>query len=177
MIIVTPVLLLAHGGHGTDFTAGITHTLFGLDHLIAIIAMAILGHGLMTEKHWLPSGAFIMAMALGGWLGIRADSLEMTEVVIMSSVLITGVLIGLQIELTLVGFTLLALGFGFFHGHAHGVEMPYESNVSLYILGFVIGAIILSLVGFAISKLIKKPIYIQLIGAFIGGMGLMMLLS
>jgi len=169
--------LLAHGGHGTGFMAGITHPILGLDHMVAIIAIAVLGYRLLEEKPWLPSGGFILAMAVGGYLGIHADALEFTELVIVGSVIATGVIIAFDIELTLVGFALMGIIFGFFHGHAHGVEMPDNSNIPLYVLGFVLGAILLTGAGVAIAKMISKPVYIQVLGGVVAGMGLMMLLG
>ncbi|MEM8907721.1 MAG: HupE/UreJ family protein [Bacteroidota bacterium] len=173
----SPQLLLAHGGHGTGFVAGLTHPIFGLDHLIAIVGASVLGYALLTQKQWLPSLAFVLAMIVGGVLGVEAEAIYITEWIIVLSVLITGFLIAFEIQVPFLVYGLLYALFGFFHGHAHGTEMPAASNIWWYVLGFVAGVAILSGLGRVLTKLIRQPVHTRLLGAFMAGMGLMMLLA
>lgn len=177
LLIVFPFQLIAHGAHGTGFTAGFTHPIFGIDHLVAIIATAILGHTISKEKPWMLSLFFIVAMVIGGSLGINAEELSITEWMIVISVLLTGSLIALEWKGSTLIYGILIGIFGFFHGHAHGTEMPTESNVLLYILGFVVGASLLSAIGLGASKFFKSENYLRILGAFIAGMGMMMLIG
>jgi len=39
LIMLLPLSLFAHGGHGSGFMAGFTHPIFGLDHNIALITL------------------------------------------------------------------------------------------------------------------------------------------
>lgn len=47
-----PIQVFAHGGHGTGFIVGLTHPIFGLDHLMAIIGAGLLGYSLLKERQW-----------------------------------------------------------------------------------------------------------------------------
>lgn len=174
---LTPLSLLAHGSHGTGFVAGLTHPIFGLDHLVAILGIAILGFGLFKNRNWLPTLSFISTMLLGALLGINNEALSFTEGVIVFSVLATGLLLVFKIVSPSILLAITFAFFGFFHGHAHGVEMPQESNIPLFILGFILGVVIISAIGWAISKILKKDSHFQIIGGFIAGMGLMMILG
>lgn len=177
IIFLIPTHVFAHGGHGTGFIAGLTHPIFGLDHLVAIIGAGLLGYSLLKERPWAPALAFVTAMIVGGILGMGATPFGITEIVIVLSVLVAGVLIAFEVHASLVIYAILFAVFGFFHGHAHGAEMPEGSNVLLYVLGFVLGVGLLSSLGAGLTKVIKDPLQIRLLGAFIGGMGLMMLLT
>lgn len=176
ILLLLPGAIMAHGVDGHPFVAGLTHPIFGIDHLLAIVGITLIGHHLMDEKPWLPSILFIIAMAIGGFLGSTADPINITELVIQASVIICGIIIWGQLRLTLVGFALLGIIFGFFHGHAHGTEMPIDSPIHIYIIGYVLGATLLSLVGYLIAKLFTSGLGIRTLGAFIAGMGTAMLL-
>ena len=176
-IFLLPLPVFAHGGHGTGFMAGLTHPIFGIDHLVAIFAIAIFGATSLKEKNWLPSLSFIIAMVIGGLLGIQAEAFSITEYIIVFSVLITGFFLAFEARLTPMIYIPLFALFGFFHGHAHGTEMPEASNIPLYILGFITGVGVLSCIGFRLPNFFQNSIYLRLSGAFIAGMGLMMILG
>jgi len=177
VLTLFPSMLFGHGIDGHPFLAGITHPIFGLDHLMSILAISVIGHHLMQEKPWLPSILFIVMMVFGGVLGAQGDAISFTELVIQLSVIICGIIIWGKLELTLVGYALFAIIFGFFHGHAHGIEMPTDANLYVYISGYVIGALIISAIGFLVAKLFTGSLGIRTVGAFIAGMGVAMCLA
>ncbi len=176
-LFILPLETFAHGAHGTGFVAGLTHPIFGLDHLVAIIGLSLLSFKLLEKKQWLPSLVFITTMVIGGLLGVRAEEISITEFVIVGSVLAFGLVIAFDLKLSIFIVAGIAALFGFFHGHAHGTEMPEASNIPLYVLGFVLGASLLSAIGFGLSKILTKSIQAKLVGAFIAGMGLMMFID
>jgi len=176
-LLFAPLQVFAHGAHGTGFVAGITHPVFGLDHLAAIIGFGIISFSILATKKWLPSAAFVLAMILGGYLGVNAEPFLITEWIIVGSVLLTGLMLGIGKDISLT--ILLALGalFGFFHGHAHGVEMPTDSNVGSYILGFIIATSILSLIGASIAIKGNSEKIFRFIGGLLVGMSITMFLG
>ncbi len=171
ILIAFPALLSAHGTGDNAFMHGFTHPIFGIDHMLAILGVAILGHYFLHEKPWLPSILFVIAMVIGSVFGVKGDVLPYMEEVIKFSIVICGILIWGKFELTLVGFALIGIFAGYFHGYAHGYEMPSESNTALYTGGFVLGAIIVSLVGYGIAKFFTDGLGIRTIGAFLAGLG------
>jgi len=176
-ILLVPDTLWAHGSHGSGIVAGLSHPVFGIDHLLVILSVSIISHTLLYEKKWLLPILFILSMILGGFLGIGVDPLNASEWVIMGSVIASGIILAFQLEFTLVGFALMAIIIGFFHGHAHGTEIPDESNSYLYVLGFTASAVALSLIGYGIQRITKETLHIRLLGAFIAGIGGMALLQ
>lgn len=175
--ILSPENLLAHGSHGTGFMAGFTHPIFGMDHLLAVFGIGVFGFSILKEKQWIPSFTFIIAMLIGGILGMETEAFSITEPIIMLSVIIVGILIAYEVSLSSLLTGLLFAFIGFFHGHAHGTEMPKDSNVPLFVLGFIVAAILIAALGWGITKLIKQGTQIRLLGAFVAGMGLSILLG
>ena len=176
-LIVCPTLIYAHGADGHPFVAGLTHPILGVDHLLAIITTAILGHTLLEEKQWLPTILFILAMIIGGFLGINGTEINYMELIIQASVVVLGLIVWGNIKLTLVGFALIAMVFGFTHGLAHGLEMPNDASPALYVTGYVLGAALVSAAGYFLIRIFTSGIGIRTLGAFVCGMGAALLLS
>jgi len=182
LITLTPTLLIAHGSHGSGILAGVTHPILGVDHNVAIISCAILGY-ITDSKNWflLPLG-FLVSMIIGGLIGIGKEANPSIEMFIACSVLINGILIAYNKRLPSLALLLLMTVFGFVHGYAHGAEMP-ESNTALkYVTGYVMGAIILSLIGYMLGKWTKlnrnaNQKIKALLGGIVIGCGTMMVLS
>lgn len=177
LLFCLPFSAIAHGAHGTGLVAGFTHPVFGIDHLVAILGLGFVSYRLLPIRQWLPSLVFVAAMVAGGLLGINAEAFRITEIIIVLSVIILGSIMVLELSLPVWAFVGLAAIFGFFHGHAHGVEMPKASNVPLYLLGFTLGATLLSIIGMLLARWLNNPTQARLVGAFIAGMGLMMFMG
>src|ERR1044072_8515195 len=61
----------AHTGEGTGgFLAGLAHPVFGLDHVVAMVAVGLWGAFLGAPAIWLLPIVFPLVMAAGGGLGI-----------------------------------------------------------------------------------------------------------
>ena len=174
--VLIPENAFAHGSHGTGFMAGFTHSAFGVDHLLAILGISIFGFSVFNDKQWLPSASFIIAMFIGGLLGIAALGFGITEPIIGLSVIVIGALISYEVKLPDIAAGLLFAFIGFFHGHAHGTEMPQDTNIPLFILGFISAALLISALGWGITKLIKQNSQVRLLGAFLAGIGLALFL-
>jgi len=97
------------------------------------------------------------------------------------SVIVMGIAVALKKKMGLVAAVLTAGVIGFFHGYAHGVEMPEASKPFVYISGFLLGDGIIFLGSIGIGNvLLKNKINserLQYVGAFIAGMGLVILMG
>ena len=173
LFCIIPQFIFAHGAHGTGFTAGLTHPIFGMDHLLVIFSIAIIGHRLMNEKPWLLSILFVIAMGVGGMQGMHEDPINHGESIIKGSIILCGIVLFLQLEFTLVGYALVAILLGYVHGHAHGVEMPSGSEQFPYIGGYILGAAIISLLGYGVTRLISKTKHYQILGIAIIVIGIL----
>ena len=138
--------------------------------LLAFI-VAILGQQLLWEKKLVPSVVLFLSFILGAFLGIGVKPLQASEIVVAGSLIVAGIFVALNIEMTLVGFAVMAIVAGFFHGHAYAVDIPDSANASTY---FAITSVIV-LVGMGLGLLVQRNIpktsYLQVIGIVIGVFG------
>ena len=85
--------------------------------------------------------------------------------------------VSIPVFVGIIGSVIIA----FFHGYAHGVEMPESTSPLLYISGFLLSALLLFIVSIAagnfISKFKSKNLILQFIGVIIAGSGLLVLLT
>lgn len=169
LMLLSPIFLSAHGSHGNGFMAGLTHPILGIDHLIAILGLSILATLKLENKWYILSLAFILPMAIGGVMGIGSEATLWIEKMIALSVGIIGLLMVVKRNIAVGILIILVVIFGAFHGFAHGAEMPESTTAVKYVSGFVVGATLISLLGWFIGLSIKKENYFLIIaGAMMG---------
>ena len=147
LFLVMTQFLYGHGSHGSGIMAGVTHPIFGIDHLLAIFAMALYAKTNYRDNAWYIAFSFVGAMVVGGLIGIKASPFPLEETVIKGSVILYGLLLALRVKIPMMAYVVVGLVIGLFHGHAHGVEMPDSTETYKYVPGFAIGAIIVSAFG------------------------------
>ena len=181
LLLLFSVALSAHGTHGTGLMAGLSHPILGLDHLLAIFCVGLLSAQMGIKSSWMVPLVFAIAMLLSGWLGIGTDGFICMEEGIALSVVVMGIAVALKKKMSLVAAILAAGVIGIFHGYAHGVEMPEASKPFVYISGFLLGVLIIFLGSIGIGNvLLQNKINserLQYVGAFIAGMGLVILIG
>ena len=154
--ITTPAF--AHTGESVGgFLAGLSHPVFGTDHVVAMVAVGLWGAFLGYPAIWLLPVVFPLVMALGGVLGIIGVPLPATETGIASSAIILGLMVALAARPPLWVAAALVGAFAIFHGYAHGRELPDGANAVAYSAGFVIATGLLHLAGIAFGLLAHWP--------------------
>ena len=147
--------ILPHTYGGGGILSGFLHPLLGLDHLLAMLAIGFLSAQIGGRAIWSVPTAFVVIMAIGAVLGIAGLNLPLVEYGITGSVVILGV--GILAHRGLPEWTgiIFAAFFGFFHGHAHGTELPALSStiglVIAYIAGFLVATAGLHVIGGVIA--------------------------
>ena len=157
-LLFAPALAHAHTGLGDThgFTHGFEHPLFGLDHLLAMIAVGLWAAQAGGRALWAVPLTFVSVMALGGALGIAGVPVPLVEQGIATSVLLLGLLIALAVRLPL-GFSIPLVGlFATFHGTAHGAEMPSDASGLAYAAGFILATAALHGVGIGLGIAIQR---------------------
>lgn len=151
---------LAHAEVGVagGLTSGLLHPLFGLDHLLAMVAVGLWGAQLGKPAIYLLPITFPVVMAVGGLLGVAGMPLPFIEVGIALSALALGAMVAANLRPPIWTAALVVGLFAIFHGHAHGTEMPEAANPLAYGIGFVISTGLLHLAGILIGLLIRWPI-------------------
>jgi urease accessory protein len=160
--------LSAHGSHGDGIIAGLTHPIFGLDHLLAISCIGFIIPTLKDKNYWhIPLG-FTLAMAISGWMGIGTDGFMNMEMGIAASVVLLGTILALTTKPPYLLFAIASIIIAYFHGYAHGVEMPESSSAFVYIAGYSIGVMLLFLVSISLVNIMykwNKPLSMQSVKA------------
>jgi urease accessory protein len=156
MLIATPAL--AHTGEGAGgFLAGLSHPVFGPDHVVAMVAVGLWGAFLGSPAIWMLPVVFPLVMAFGGVIGILGVPLAATETGIAASAIVLGLMVALAARPPLWIAAVLVGAFAIFHGYAHGKELPDGANAVAFSTGFVIATGFLHLAGIAFSLLTRWP--------------------
>ncbi|PPR45429.1 MAG: hypothetical protein CFH18_00439 [Alphaproteobacteria bacterium MarineAlpha5_Bin8] len=176
------------------FYDGISHPVLGIDHFLAMVSVGIVSAQIGGRAIWTVPSTFVFIMIIGGILGITAElnkgldeqviSLSeiesvnfladyiymLIEIGIILSVILLGLAIAIDKKLP-VNLIMIFVGiFGFCHGTAHGLEMPWASNPILFALGFASGTATLHLFGVGIGHFALKTsissILLRIVGIF-----------
>jgi len=138
--LLWPALALAHVGQGDvpgGFLAGVAHPVFGPDHVVAMVAVGILGAQLGAPAIWVLPVTFPIVMAFGGVLGGLGVPIPGIETGIALSAIVLGGMIAIARRPPLWVAAIVVGVFAIFHGHAHGAELPESANAISYSVGFV----------------------------------------
>ena len=163
---------LAHTGHGetSGLIAGLTHPIFGADHLMAMVAVGLWSGFALPGRAWAGAAAFLGAMTVGAGLSWGGVPLPMVEGFITLSVLAFGLLTVFARpgqSRMVSGLTLAAIaGFGAFHGHAHATEAA--GNAVAYLTGFLVATAALHLAGIALARSVASGRFARLMQVGMG---------
>ena len=146
----------AHGVAG-GFVSGLTHPVYGWDHVVAMVAVGLWGAVLGPPALWALPVVFPLVMAVGGAMGVAGLPLPQVEAGIALSGVVLGLLVALTVRAPLWIAGLVVGLFAVFHGHAHGTELPGAANPYAYAVGFVIGTGLLHLVGVGLGFVTRLP--------------------
>jgi urease accessory protein len=163
LALVTILLVPASAGAHTEtgviggLLSGFTHPLTGLDHMVAMVAVGLWGAFLGARAMWTLPVVFPVVMALGGAAGVLGMPLPAVETGIALSGVMLGLLVACAAKPPLWAAAIVVGGFGVFHGHAHGTELPGSANALAYSIGFVVSTGLLHLCGIAFGLLVRWP--------------------
>jgi len=149
---------IVDGNAAGGFLGGFAHPLFGLDHVVAMIAVGLWGAFLGPPAIWVLPIAFPMVMAFGGAIAILGVPVPGVEIGIALSAIVLGGMIALAARPPLIGAALIVAAFAIFHGHAHGAELPPGTDAVAFSVGFVMATGMLHLTGIAFGLLTRWPL-------------------
>ncbi|MEP4769838.1 MAG: HupE/UreJ family protein [Roseibium sp.] len=159
--------------HGS-FASGFTHPVFGLDHVLAMIAVGLWAALIGGRTIWILPSAFVGFMIFGFASSLADMSVPFVEPVILCSVVVLGALVALAARLPLLPSAILVGAFGFFHGYAHGGEIGIAGELG-YAVGFILATALLHAAGLMIGYGAKVGLdpetrHGELATRFLGGM-------
>lgn len=154
-----PTLSHAHSEVGAvgGLVSGFLHPLFGLDHIVAMVAVGLWGAYLGAPAIWILPITFPLVMALGGALGVMGLPFPSVETCVALSGVLLGAMVAFAVKPPIWIAALLVGFFAVFHGYAHGAELPQAANAITYAVGFVVATGLLHLFGIAFGYLVRWP--------------------
>jgi urease accessory protein len=157
---------LAHG----SLAAGLSHPLFGLDHVLVMVAVGLWASLLASQDQksalWLVPSAFVAAMSLGFVMALSGIALPFVEPAILASVVVLGLLAASAYTVPAGAGMALVASFALFHGYAHGSEIG-TAGLLAFFAGFTISTALLHLSGIGLGRLLGGSagrIVIRLLG-------------
>ena len=149
---------LAHSADGLagGFVSGLTHPIFGWDHVVAMVAVGLWGAVLGRPAIWILPIVFPLVMSLGAVLGIAGVDVPFIEIGIALSGIVLGLMVVFLVRAPMAVAAVLVAVFAIFHGHAHGTELPAATNPVAYAVGFVIATGLLHLAGILFGTLMAS---------------------
>ncbi|MDQ3247165.1 MAG: HupE/UreJ family protein [Pseudomonadota bacterium] len=153
--LLLPSPALAHEGTGLagGFIAGFLHPLYGLDHMLAMVAVGLWGAFLGRPLIVLLPIVFPAMMTVGGGIGMLGLSLPLVEAGIALSVVTLGTAILLAARAPVAVAVAIVAAFALFHGYAHGTELPVAADPVGYSAGFVLCTGLLHVAGIGLGLL------------------------
>jgi urease accessory protein len=140
---------LAPGEHGS-FLAGASHPLFGLDHILAMVAVGLWAAMLGGRALTLVPAAFVGTMVVGFALAMAGIGLPFVEPAILASVVVLGLVVAISVRLPAAAGAILVGAFALFHGHAHGGELGTAAALP-YLAGFAVSTALLHGAGLGVG--------------------------
>jgi len=140
--------------HGS-FAAGFSHPLFGLDHILVMVAVGLWAASLKGRAMLAVPAAFVGAMGLGFIAAIAGVPLPFVEPVILASIIFIGIMVALALPFSTAGMAAAVAFFAFFHGHAHGGELG-EAGAASFAVGFMIATALLHAAGIGLGLAFAK---------------------
>ena len=124
----------AHTGTGPldGFLSGFLHPIFGVDHLLAMLAVGIWGAQMGGRAVWTLPVVFPTIMTIGGVIGILGIPVPRVEIMIALSMLGLGLTIALAWKPHEASAIVVISVFAIFHGYAHGAELPEAADPISY---------------------------------------------
>ncbi len=162
---------------GGGFVAGLSHPIFGADHLLAMVAVGLWAALLGGRATWLVPATFVGVMTVGGLLAVMAVGLPAVEVIILASVVALGCLVAARVKTSVVIAMAVVGAFALFHGHAHGMEMPVGASGLWYSAGFVLATTALHALGVSFGLLTGRTrdgLAIRAAGGAVAAAGLLL---
>ncbi len=145
LLLASPTSVWAHSQmeQGTGFSTGFHHPLSGWDHLLVMLAVGIWAAQMRGRAVWMLPLSFVGVMSLGGLVGAAGVSVPGVEIMILLSVIVFAVVVVRRLHMSTSVSVLLVGFFAFFHGFAHGHEMPASASLLSFALGFVLATLLL----------------------------------
>lgn len=156
-IAATPALAHLNPAEHGSFAAGLSHPVFGLDHILAMIAVGLWAAVLGGRAIWALPVSFVGTMIVGFAAAVAGVGLPFVEPMILVSVFALGLAVALSLRLPVSAAAGIVGVFALFHGHAHGGELG-SAGALAFGAGFAVSTALLHAVGIGLALAVGRAI-------------------
>ncbi|MBL0151276.1 MAG: HupE/UreJ family protein [Ideonella sp.] len=168
----------AHTGHGAQgMLAGLAHP-FGLDHLLAMVAVGVWSAVTFpTGRRAIGPATFMLGLLLGAAMAAAGLAWSMVDLGVAASVVLFGAMLAAPRALPWpVGVAMVGVA-ALLHGLAHGAELPPGASFVGYAAGFLATTAMLHGAGIRAGRVMARAhawVW-QATGAALGATGLLLM--
>lgn len=157
LVLASPAAAHLPEGEYGSFMAGVTHPLFGLDHVLAMIVVGLWAAQLGGRAVWSVPTAFVSAMVIGFLLALTGVILPVIEPMILASIIVLGLVAALALRPGLPAAMAIVGIFALFHGAAHGGELG-RAQAWQFGAGFALATAGLHAIGVGVALLFAQAL-------------------
>ena len=156
MLASTPAFAHLNPTDHGSLAAGLSHPVFGLDHILAMVAVGLWAASLGNrDAIWILPTAFVASMIAGFLSALAGVAIPFVEPTILFSVFALGLAVAFALKLPLDKAAGIVGIFGLFHGFAHGGEVGAAGLIA-FGAGFVISTAFLHILGVLVAFATKR---------------------
>ena len=158
--------------------AGLAHPFFGVDHLLAMLAVGVWASHLGGRAAWMIPISSLLAILIGAILGWQGLAMPMMEPAILVSMVVIGGLIAWRVQFGLLPAIVIIAITSVWHGSAHVADIGVTAKDAAFTAGFLASTAALHLTGIAIGNTtrMRAPVT-RLVGVAILGTGALLALG
>lgn len=154
-LLATPAFAHLPPGQYGSVAAGLSHPLFGLDHVLAMVAVGLWASQLGGRALWAVPASFVGMMLVGFLLALVALPLPFVEPMVLASTVALGLAVAAALRTDVRLCAALVGLFAVFHGHAHGGELG-EAGALSFALGFAVATAALHAGGLGLGLVVGR---------------------
>ena len=154
-LLASPAFAHLPPGDYGSLAAGFSHPLFGLDHILAMVAVGLWAFLLGGRALWMVPSAFVVAMLAGFALAMVHVPLPMVEPMILASTIVLGLIVAVALRLDTAVCAAIVGVFALFHGYAHGGELG-NAGALRFAVGFAVATALLHAAGSGLGILVGR---------------------
>ena len=172
----------AHAPSATvgDFYAGLLHPLTALEHILAFIALGLLG-GRQGQRAQPVVLIFSAALLSGALLALILPALPLVDLINLASAVLLGLLVAAALSMPLPLLYTIASILGLTHGFANGDAIVPPLKPWLYLPGVALSGLLVVAYGFVATDFAQRrnagwmSIALRVIGSWIAAIGILVL--
>lgn len=152
-----PAVVMAHPGHDmVNLATGFSHSFFGIDHLLVILAVGFWAGQSKSSARWQVPLQFVLFLTAGVALALMIPGPVFLEAAIAISVMTMGLILLLSASMHRMWQLTLMTVVALLHGFVHGQELFAASSGHFALAGMLLATMVLLTMGVYLASFKDK---------------------